>query len=423
MKKFIRYIIIATLIVTLAFSLYKVTSKYSMDILVGEITSSILAKGCEGARALTQDEKGNVYIAYKDSFKSVDKEGKEKEIYKSKDLNIEDILYNKGNLIFISGDRLISYSLKEDKVNILQSGIIKGDNGVCRKLLLKDDSILISIPAWSNAGISNGEPKDLTPIDITLSGENFGALDTGAFKDYGVRSEKEEKLPPEAIGNAAIYSFDLKNKYLKLYASGIKAVEGMDINSDGKIFALFQGMKDVGLRPVKNDSDYIYEVKKGSWYGWPDYSGGDSITSPRFKGNVKLNNIILNPPTKNVEGPIYQHDSVDSLRELTIDKYGVLLEMDTLVFWDKNASSISILDSEGIYHKLLNFKNTSYIQDIIFTNNGLLVLDSSLGVIYNIHEKENFLGFKLPMVIWVFLIVLTLILFLIMVYKMVRKKK
>ncbi len=33
-------------------------------------------------------------------------------------------------------------------------------------------------------------------------------------------------------------------------------------------------MEDEGYRPLSGDSDYIYKIEgKGTWYGWPDYSG------------------------------------------------------------------------------------------------------------------------------------------------------
>ena len=41
-------------------------------------------------------------------------------------------------------------------------------------------------------------------------------------------------------------------------------------------------MLDTTVRGIKNDRDYIYEINGDRWYGWPDYSGGDPITSPRF---------------------------------------------------------------------------------------------------------------------------------------------
>ena len=65
-------------------------------------------------------------------------------------------------------------------------------------------------------------------------------------------------------------------------------------------------MENIGDRPINRDFDYLYKIEKGKWYGWPDYSGGDLISSPRFKDNEKKSRIILNPPNKTVAPPMYQ---------------------------------------------------------------------------------------------------------------------
>ena len=70
-------------------------------------------------------------------------------------------------------------------------------------------------------------------------------------------------------------------------------------------------MEDSGVRAVKDDVDYIYDIKERAWYGWPDFSGGDPITSPRFSdGTNKLSFVIANHPTEVTLGPRYQHDKV-----------------------------------------------------------------------------------------------------------------
>jgi glucose/arabinose dehydrogenase len=44
-----------------------------------------------------------------------------------------------------------------------------------------------------------------------------------------------------------------------------------------------QGFEERGSRPMVNDSDYLYLVSKDRWYGWPDYSGGRSVTAEAFQ--------------------------------------------------------------------------------------------------------------------------------------------
>lgn len=75
-------------------------------------------------------------------------------------------------------------------------------------------------------------------------------------------------------GNASLIKLTLSNNNIETFAWGLRNINGMNVNSEGKIFAVVGGMEDRGLRPVKGDYDYIYEIQEGKWYGWPDYSGG-----------------------------------------------------------------------------------------------------------------------------------------------------
>ena len=82
---------------------------------------------------------------------------------------------------------------------------------------------------------------------------------------------------------------------------GLDGLRKNIFNNNGNIVAIVGGMEDEGSRAVKDDKDYIYEIKENAWYGWPDYSGGDPINSPRFSDNEnKLEAVISNPPTKHL---------------------------------------------------------------------------------------------------------------------------
>ena len=59
----------------------------------------------------------------------------------------------------------------------------------------------------------------------------------------------------------------------------------------------------------------IYIARKGQWYGFPDFSGGDYISSPRF--NVEN---YGRDSTKFLFWPQCINKNVDSLKELAIDR-------------------------------------------------------------------------------------------------------
>ena len=82
------------------------------------------------------------------------------------------------------------------------------------------------------------------------------------------------------MSNASILRYDLNSKEFITYATGIRNVEGLAVNSIGKLTAIVGGMEDNGVRSVKDDVDYIYDIKEKAWYGWPDFSGGDPMFQP-----------------------------------------------------------------------------------------------------------------------------------------------
>ena len=336
MKKFCKFSIISVLIVTAAFAIFKVSSKYRVTLLKDNLDCSVVTKGCDNAKSITVDDNGEIYIGYSDSIKKIDSEGKEKIVYKNKDLEIEDIRYYKNQIYYISKNIIQSFNLENNEVKTIAKDIPLSGNDIDRKLMINDNYMFISIGAKTNSGIDEGEGFDISPIDITLNGVNYGDDKTGAFKEKSIPSSDGEIVKKSAIGNAALYKMNLTNGEIKLYASGIRGITGMDYNSDGKVFAIFSGMENKGIRPVNRDKDYIYNVKNEEWYGWPDFSGGDPIDSPRFKGDALVKNLIKNPPTRMVDAPFFQGSNVNSLREMAIDKDGTVIPKNSMMFWDNS---------------------------------------------------------------------------------------
>lgn len=417
MKKFLRYIIISIFIVVIAFSVARISNKYSLTIMRSDIDCEVISKGCEGAKSLAVGE-GYIYVAYDHEIKEIDSEGKERTVYRNKNLNIEDMVYLNNNLIYVSNDSIENFSLSDNKVDILCCGLPLGGNGIDRKLLLKGEELFIAIGAVTNSGIAEDEAYDLSPISIELNGLNYNG--TGAFKKFGEESYNGEKIKKAIIGNAAVYKIDLKKEQIDLFATGIRGITGFDVNSKGEIISVFSGMKNEGARPINRDKDYIYKIEENRWYGWPDFSGADPINSPRFKGKEVVDPLIKNPPTNVVDAPLYQHSEVDSLRELAIDKDGSILDQDTFLCWDKKEAAISNLNINGASSKVIELKENSNIEDIKYIKGKFLILDSGIGCIYNVHEKEGILGFEIPAIIWIFIFLLLVAILLIIILKLAK---
>ena len=95
-----------------------------------------------------------------------------------------------------------------------------------------------------------------------------------------------------------------------------------------------------------------------------NFSGGDPISSPRFKGENIVSALISNPPNKVVPAPIYQYSKPGIIKYLAIDKDGSLLDKDTKVFYNSEENMIESINQSGAVYKLLKLKDKSKISGI-----------------------------------------------------------
>ena len=153
-----------------------------------------------------------------------------------------------------------------------------------------------------------------------------------------------------------------------------------------------------------------------------DYSGGDPIDSPRFKGDKPITKIIENQPNKTVAGPLFQFDDVDSMKYLAIDSNGIVFEKNTGIYYDEGKNMISSIDRDFIINRLLKLKDTSVVKEIKIKNSCIYILDSGIGCIYKLTYDNSSMIFNIPRSILVFLMVLLGILVFVFMYKYNSKK-
>lgn len=357
-------------------------------------------KGLTSARDFAEDDNGNFYIAFNNRIQFVNNVGKSYNIFKDSRLDIKSMEYYKGNLYYTSGNNIYYYDLQNKNQKELIDNLPNFGDYRDIKIKIYNDYLYASIGAATNSGVvgdDNGWIKnspfyhDITPKTITLKGQNFGVNKTGAFSSNNTTSFKGQIIPEHFPGNASIIIYNLKSKACETYAYGIRNVMGMDFNSEGKLIAAIGGMEDRGLRPVKGDSDYIYSIEKGRWYGWPDYSGGDPVDSPKFKGlnNTKVNFILDKHPTTNPPAPLYQHKLLSSLGALIVDSKGILNEKNDIYFYDNKDNLIYFINKNNICTKLIGFSKNSYIISMKFTKDGLNILDSKEGYLISVVNRGS----------------------------------
>ncbi|MGE5632589.1 MAG: PQQ-dependent sugar dehydrogenase [Caulobacteraceae bacterium] len=129
---------------------------------------------------------------------------------------------------------------------------------------------------------------------IVLSGQNFRTRNlqsacendyayTGAFSPYGVPNYPGEIAKGIEKAGGSILRADPDGSNLELVAWGFRNPFRMKFDCDNRLFTTNHGMDERGSRPVANSPDEFIKVKPGTWYGWPDYTGGLPVTLPAFK--------------------------------------------------------------------------------------------------------------------------------------------
>ncbi|MDF2943068.1 MAG: repeat containing protein [Herbinix sp.] len=145
---------------------------------------------------------------------------------------------------------------------------------------------------------------------IMLNGQNFETNNmlleqgiseralTGAFSPYGVPNIPFEIRKGVVKATGSILRANLNGTDLELFAWGLRNAIRLKFDEIGHLFAANQGYDERGSRPIANAPDEIYLVTQGLWYGWPDFSAGEPVTSTRFtpEGGRPLEFLLTNYP-------------------------------------------------------------------------------------------------------------------------------
>ncbi len=397
MKKIIKSLMIICLIGIFSFIITKHYYENNKVKLYNDKLNCVLKyKGLKEAKDFVLDKEGNFYIAFKDKIQFIDVKGKSYDILKKENLNIASLAYRDKHLYFTSNNELYSYDIEKNKEKVLMSNLPNMGDYNKSLILINDDYLYLTIGAATNSAVVGKDNKwfssspffcDVSPFPLILNGKNFGKEGTGAFSTYGTKAVRGQRVAEHFPGNSSIIIYNLKKEGMETYAWGIRNFKGIVFNSKGKILASVGGMEFRGERPVKGDRDYIYEINKGTWYGWPDYSGGDPINSPRFKGkgNKPVGFVLDKHPSTNPPAPLYQHKALNSLGTIAVDHTGDTFSKDSIIFYEKNEKALYSLDNLGIIKKEVEFEKAN-IQNIKIINENLIILDNNKGYLYIINK-------------------------------------
>ena len=397
---------------------YKYSSGYDIQKVSDHGEVNLKGKDIKGAVDFVFDNKENIYIAFPHEIKKISNSGDSKRVY-GDEAEIYSIEYLKGKIYAYIGNEVKSIDLDSYEVKSLVKGIPNIGDYKNGEIKLNRNKLYISVGANTNSGVVgedniwsgiHNESCDIPTYGVVLKGTNYGS--TGAFVPKGSSTIRNQKIKGGNIGNASIITYDLSSKEISTYGYGIRNVKGMDFNKDGNLYAGVGGMEDRGERPVKGDYDYIYKIEKGGWYGWPDYSGGDSLDSPRFGCSLLLNEV----PTINPPSPLYTNKNLSGIESLSIrDKI--------IYFIDNKDKVLKSLNLFGATTGELKFPEDFNLKKVKIHNNNIYILENSEGMIFK-YDIDS-IGKKYDNIIVILLlsILLIIILMIILLKKSLVKSK
>jgi len=141
----------------------------------------------------------------------------------------------------------------------------------------------------------NPQFHDCPCEDLTLVGQNFTSDNvlteakddkaiTGPYSAFGTAVKEGQVIKGKLPCTGAIMRVPLKGGPLELVASGLRNPFGLAFAPDGRLYTTENAYDTRGSRPVYGAGDVLWEVKKGTWYGFPDFSAGESLARKDYNG-------------------------------------------------------------------------------------------------------------------------------------------
>jgi glucose/arabinose dehydrogenase len=200
--------------------------------------------------------------------------------------------------------RIVRITLDGKETTVVDGLPSKGDHFTNAPVFGPDGWLYFAQGTVTNSGVVGQDnvlfgwlpvrPKmhDIPGQDIVLTGQNFetgGRLlpfprkKTGAFVPFGTPTQAGQVIPGRVPATASIMRVRPGGGRPELYAWGIRHAFGIAFSPDGRLYATDTTYDNRGSRPIENAPDSLWQVRRGVWYGFPDYAGGIPLTDPRFR--------------------------------------------------------------------------------------------------------------------------------------------
>ena len=203
--------------------------------------------------------------------------------------------------------------------NIIMGLPSNGDNYNSPVTFSPDNKLYFGQGTVTNSGVVGNDNKwviaspllcDYTGDYVMLYGQNFESRNiltealpnatatTGGFSPYGISNVAYEIRKKYIKASGSILRANLDGSNLEQVAWGFRNPSYLKFDINGQLFAANNGYNPIGSRPIENATDDFYYITPNLWYGWPDYSGGEAVNSPRFtpRGGVQPTLLFKNQP-------------------------------------------------------------------------------------------------------------------------------
>jgi sugar lactone lactonase YvrE len=194
----------------------------------------------------------------------------------------------------------------------------------------------------------HAELHDIPCEDIILNGQNFKSenpltedkkdkVNTGAYSTFGTTTYPHQTIKGSVPCNGAIMRVPANGGPVELVAWGLRNPFGLSFSPNGSLFATENGYDTRGSRPGYGTADVLWEIKPGSWYGWPDYSAGQPLATKDYKTPHKDPQFLLeiHPQTPPKPSAILDvHSSANGMDFSRNDNFGYKGEAFIALFGD-----------------------------------------------------------------------------------------
>jgi glucose/arabinose dehydrogenase len=146
----------------------------------------------------------------------------------------------------------------------------------------------------------------------------------------------------------------------QLVAWGFRNPFGLAFSPTGKLYVTDNGYDDRGSRPVWGVPDVLWEVRRGAWYGWPDFSAGEPLTKEDFKPPGKPQPTFLLEHKKTPPAPaalLGVHASANSLDFSRSASFGHVGEAFIAFFGDQAPETGKVTNPVGFKVVRVNVQN------------------------------------------------------------------